>query len=118
MANRLDALRKAMDQAEALGMEDMRDLLASIGNEDILEQIAERMREIASKLEAGGYEGLESADMGEMLDLSQMSREELEELLQQLDELAAMEDLARMLQQGGGEAAGGRKLRIGLPGGT
>ena len=118
MANRLDALRRAMEQADALGMQEMRDLLASLGNEDLLEQIAQRMREIASKLDSAGYEGLESGEMGESFDLSELTREELEELLKQLDELAAMEDLARMLQQGGGESAGGRRLRLGGSGGT
>ncbi len=118
MANRLDALARAMKNADALGMKDLREQLQSIGNEDLLRKIAERMREIASKMEAGeDYQNLESPDAND-LDMSQMTREELEELLKQLDELANMEDLAEMLRQGSREMSGGRRMRIPQPGGT
>lgn len=119
LAARVDALRRAMEAAEGAGADDLKEKLRSIGNEDLLQKIAERLREIAAKLDQGeGYEGLQSEGGGEAMDLSEMSREELEELLKSLEEMAAMEDLAEMLRRGGGEMSGGRKLRLGGSGGT
>jgi len=120
MASRLDALRKAMEAAEGMGAEKLREQLRSIGNEDLLQQLAERMRELAARLEQDpDYEGLqgEQGD-GDAMDLSQLSREELQDLLDALDEMAGMEDLADMLREGGGEMSGGRRLRLGGAGGT
>lgn len=117
LAARMDALRNAMQRAQEAGADDLAEALRTIGNEDLLEKIAQRLREIASKMDAGNYEGLDSGE-GEAMDLSTMSREELEELLKQLDELAAMDDLAKALQGGGSEARGGKKLKLGPGGGT
>ena len=120
MASRLDALRKAMESAGAMGADKLREQLRAIGNEDLLQKIAERMREMASRMEQGeSYEDLQSeAGESDSMDLSELSREELQELLDSLDEMAGMEDLADMLRQGGGEMSGGRKLRLGGAGGT
>lgn len=121
MANRLDALRKAMERAaDDAGSADLLRKLRSIGNEALLEKIAERMRQIAARLDRGeDYSDLQGDEGdGEESDLAQMSEEELKELLKQLDELAAMEDLESLLRQGGGELRGGRKLRLGGSGGT
>src|SRR5262249_54862304 len=95
--------------------------MRSIGNEELLAKIAERMRQIAARLDRGeSYENLENEAQqpGEAQDLSQMSEEELKELLSQLDQMAAMKDLEEMLRQAGGEMAGGRKMRIEGAGGT
>jgi hypothetical protein len=120
MAKRLDAIRKSMEAAEAMGAENLREKLQSIGNEDLLQKLAERMRELAARMEQDpGYQGLQSeAGDEESMDLSELSREELQELLDALDEMAGMEDLADMLREGGGEMSGGRKLRLGGSGGT
>ncbi len=117
LANRIDALRQAAERAKGLGSEELQEKLRSFGNEDLLEQIAQRLRELAAKMDQQGYGGLQG-EGGEPLDLGSMSREELEELLKQLDELSRMEDLEQMLRQGGGEMSGGRRLRLGGSGGT
>ncbi len=120
LANRIDALRRAMERAAAEGgAERLAERLRTLGNEDVLAKIAQRLRELAARAGQGGegYEGLQG-EAGEDLDLSTMSREELEQLLRDLDELAGMEDLAEAMRQGGGEIRGGRKLRLGGAGGT
>ncbi len=120
MAQRIDALRQAMEQADSLGMKELQDKLRTIGNEDLLAQIAEKLREIASKLDQDpNYEPMQGeAGESDLMDLGSMSREELAELLQQLSEMASMEELAEMLRQGAGQASGGRRLRLGGAGGT
>jgi len=120
LASRVDALRRAMEAAKGLGAEELRAKLRSLGNEDLLEKIAQRLRELAARMEQEpGYEGLQGSEGdAEGMDLSELSREELEELLNSLDEMAGMEDLAEMLRNGGGEMSGGRKLRFGGSGGT
>ncbi len=121
MANRLDALRKAMDRAENdAGSADILRKLRSIGNEELLAKIAERMRQIAARLDRGeDYSDLQDGEgEGEESELSEMSEKELQELLKQLDELAGMEDLEKLLREAGGELRGGRKLKLGGSGGT
>jgi uncharacterized phage infection (PIP) family protein YhgE len=119
LAARMDALRQAIERAEQSGASDLARRLRTIGNEDLLAKIGERLRNLAAKMDQPGYEGMESEDAGgASSDLSEMSREELEELLRQLDELASMEDLSELLRQGGQEARGGKKLRLGRSGGT
>lgn len=116
MADRIQALREAMKQAgDEAGAEAMAEQLRSIGNEDLMQEIAQRLQEMAAKLDQGAdYEQLQS-ELGEQpLDMNEMTREELQELLDQLDQLQQMEDLAEMLSQGGREMAGGKRLRIGL----
>jgi hypothetical protein len=120
IANRLDALRKAMEQAA--GDADSAKLLQklrSVGNEAMLAKIAERMRQIAARMDRGeDYSDLQQASDGEETDLSEMSEEELQQLLDDLDELAGMKDLEEMMRQAGSEMRGGRKLRLGGSGGT
>ena len=72
---------------------------------------------LAADRKAGDYSDLQGEDAPD-LDTSEMSEEELEDLLKQLDELAGMKDLEKMLRDGGGELRGGRKLRLGGSGGT
>ena len=119
LANRLDALRRAMESAEANGMSDLREQMRSFGNEDLLEKIAQRMRELASRMEQGEeYEDLQqdASDAMDSLDLSQMSREELEELLKQLDEMGRArgplrDDAPRRRRDGRRPAPAARRLR-------
>jgi hypothetical protein len=122
MANRLDSLRAAMERAaqgDAAAKELLRQL-RSIGNEELLEKIAEKLREIAARLDRGeSYENLQSPESeGEEMDLSEMSEEELKELLKQLEQLASMKELEKMLRDASGELRGGRKLRLGGAGGS
>jgi len=119
MAERVDALRRALERAAEGGAgKSLREQLRSLGNEDLLADIAKKLREIAQRMQQGqGYQNLQS-EGGEPMELSQMSREELEELLRQLEQLAGMEDLEQFLQQAMGASAGGRKLRLGGSGGT
>jgi hypothetical protein len=119
MAARVDALRRAMEAAEGAGADELREKLRSIGNEDLLQQIAEQLRQLAAKMDQEGYESLQGQDAGgEAMDLSELSREELEELLQALKDMQSMQELEEMLRQGGGEMSGGRRLRLGGSGGT
>jgi phosphosulfolactate synthase (CoM biosynthesis protein A) len=94
--------------------------LRSVGNEELLAKIAERLRQIAARLDRGeSYSDLEGSESeaGEDV-LSEMSEEELKDLLAQLDQLAGMKDLEKMLRNGNGELRGGRKLRLDGLGGT
>lgn len=120
LANRIDALRRAIERAasEEAGAGSLAKKLRSIANEDLLEKIAERLREMASKMEQSGHEGMQSESDEAPLDLGEMTREELEDLLKQLEEMAGLEDLKQMLQGGGVQVRGGRKLRLGGSGGT
>lgn len=113
LANRIDALRRALEQAAGTeGARRLEERLRSVGNEDLLEKISQRMREIASRMEQNpGYQGLDGGE-GESMNLNQLSREELEQLLKDLEEMAAMDDLSRMLQQGGQAMNGSRRLRL------
>ncbi len=122
LASRLDALRRAKEQAEN-GKAESKELarkLRTAGEEEKLRKIAERLRELAAKLDSGGgYEGLQGEESEEMSDLSEMTEEELDQLLKDLEELAGMEDLKDMLRQGSGEARGGKRLKLPpQPGGT
>ena len=119
MAARVDALRRAMENADGMGAEDLKEKLRSLGNEDLLAKIAERLRELAARMEQGeGYEGLQGSESGEAMDMTELSREELEELLKALEEMGEMQELSEMMRNGGGEMSGGRKLRLGGAGGT
>jgi len=122
LANRLDSLRKAMERAASgdAAAKELLKKLRTVGNEELLAKIAERLRQIAARLDRGEkYSDLEGseANAGED-DLSQMSEEELKDLLAQLDQLAGMKDLEKMLRNGNGELRGGRKLRLDGLGGT
>ena len=120
LANRLDALRKAMERAASdPGSKDLAKKLRAIGNEKLLAKIAERMRQIAARLDRGeGYSDLQQESDAESLDLSQMTEEELQKLLDDLDQLAGMKDLEEMLRKAGAEMRGGPKLRLEGVGGT
>lgn len=120
LAERVDAMRRALQRAEQDldGAGDLGKKLRSIGNEDLLERIAERLRDVASKMEDDRYEGLQAEQDDEELDLDAMSREELEELLKELEELAALEEMKEMMQGAAGETRGGRRLRLGGSRGT
>lgn len=120
MANRLDALRRAMDAANAAGAGDLAQRLASAARRELLSKIAERMREIAARLDRG-----ENADdlvdqAGDDADdaLSDLSEEELKDLLDKLDELKDMKDLEDMLRKANADMRGGPKLRLDGTGGT
>lgn len=118
MAARIDAMRRALERAKEAGAEGLEKKLRNLGNEDLLEKIAERMRELASRMEQGqNYESLSDGSEGEAMDLSELSREELEQLLKDLEEMASMGELGEALRKGGAEARGGRKLRF-RPGGS
>jgi hypothetical protein len=122
LANRLDSLRKAMERAASgdTAAKELLKKLRSVGNEELLAKIAERLRQIAARMDRGEqYSDLQGseADAGED-DLSQMSEEELKKLLAELDQLAGMKDLEKMLRNGNGELRGGRKLRLDGAGGT
>jgi hypothetical protein len=120
MANRLDALRKAMEAADAAGADDVAARLASAARLELLSKISERLREIAARLERGeSADDLMGDDAGDGEDpLADLSEEELQELLDRLEELAAMKDLEKLLQKANGEMRGGRKLRLDGSGGT
>jgi hypothetical protein len=120
MANRLDALRKAMDAADAAGAGDLAARLASAARRELLSKISERLREIAARLERGeNADDLMGDESGDGEDpLADMSEEELRELLDRLDELAAMKDLEKLLQKANGELRGGQKMRLDGSGGT
>lgn len=117
LANRMDALRRAIQRAEESGARDLAQSLRKLANDDVLAKIGQRLRSLAARLDARGYQGLASEGDSEGMDLSEMSREELEQLLKDLDELAGMEDLEKLLREGGAEARGGKKLRF-RPGGA
>src|SRR5262249_23614165 len=76
LAKRLDSLRKAMERAAAGGAEGDKDLLRklrSLGNEELLDKVAERLRKIAARMDRGQkYEDLES-EAEDSKDLSEMS---------------------------------------------
>lgn len=118
LADRIEQLKRSIERMEGEnGSRRLAEALRSLGNEDLLSDISDKLREIASKLEAGqGYESL-ADEGGEPMDLSDLSREELEELLEQLEELAGMEDLADLMNQAGSSARGGKRLRL-RPGGS
>jgi hypothetical protein len=119
MAARIEALKRAVARAEdgAVG-EKLREQLQSMANKELLDKIAQKLSEIAQRMSQGeGYENLQS-EGGEGMSLSDLSAEELEQLLKELEELAAMDDLEKLLQQAGGASAGGRKLKLGGRGGT
>jgi hypothetical protein len=122
LASRIDSLKKAMERAAEgdAAAKELLKRLRSVGNEELLAKIAERLRQIAERLDRGeSYQGLQSANAdGQEMDLSQMSEEELQKLLAELDQLAAMKDLEQMLRAANGDLAGGRKLRIDGVGGT
>ncbi len=118
LANRVDALRKALERAAASGASPLAEKLRSIGNEDLLEKISERLRELASKRQSRDYEGLQSESDEEGTSLSEMSREELEELLRELEEMKSLDELSEMLRQAGAQVRGGRRIRLGGSGGT
>jgi hypothetical protein len=119
LAKRLDSLRKAMERAQGADAEKLAQQLRSFGNEALVAKIAERMRQLAARMDRGeSYENLQSEGGSEEMDLSKMSEEELQELLDQIDQLAGMKDLEQLLREGGGELAGGRKMRIEGTGGT
>lgn len=120
LAERVDALRRAMERADEAGAASMRAELRRFGNEELMDKIAQRLRELAARMDAAGanYQGLQSEDEMESLDLSEMSEEELQELLRQIEELSGLEDLEELMRQGGGELRGGRKIRLGGSGGT
>ncbi len=123
MAERVDTLRRMLDEMQdgSLAGSDLMEKLQSLANQETLEKIAQKLREIAAKLERDGYESMQ-AQTGDMppFDLNSLTPEELEALLKQLEELAAMENLAEMLREAAQSAANGRKFRFdGLkPGGT
>ncbi|MCG3134574.1 MAG: hypothetical protein HMLKMBBP_01888 [Planctomycetes bacterium] len=118
LANRMDALRKAAKAAEEAGMDaaGLKKKLRDLGNEDLLEKIAEQLREMAAKLDDRNYQDLEQA-AEDLPDLADMSREELEKLLKDLKEMAESGDLQKMLEGAKGEMSGGRRFRPGAPGG-
>jgi hypothetical protein len=120
MANRLDALRRAMDAADAAGAGDVSQRLASAARRELLSKIAERLREIAARLDRGDDADDLMADDGEDPGdaLSDLSEEELKELLKRLEELSAMKDLEDMLRKASSEMRGGPKLRTDGSGGT
>jgi hypothetical protein len=119
MANRLDALRRAMDAADAAGASDVAGRLASAARRELLAKIAERLREIAARLDRGeNADDLIGDDSGESGDpLADLTEEELKELLDRLDELSKMKDLEEILRRANSEMLGGAKLRLG-EGGT
>lgn len=114
LAARVDALRRAVERAKEAGAKDLERALRNLGNEDLLEKIAQRMRELAAKMEKGdGYKDLEGSDgEGEEMDLGDLTREELEQLLKDLMEMQALEELGQACREGGAEARGGKKLKF------
>ncbi len=112
MANRLDALRRAMDAANSAGAEDVAQRLANAARAELLSKIAERLREIAARLDRGENADDLMAEEGDGEDpLAGLSEEELKQLLERLDELASMKDLEDMLRKANGELRGGAKFR-------